>query len=181
VRVDERTGTVDRATLRFGVDRAYLDATGLSADELRMFRYDAGERSELDLAVVDRDADRIVVEAETPGFSTFVVAADAAVGTESPDRRSTEAEPTTETTVPADPPTRTVGAGSERDGTPAEPSTDTPGAPDDVDATPAVGTDPPVAEPAGGPLSGVAWFVGALIALLALATLARRVRNGNGG
>ncbi|MFC7174000.1 PGF-pre-PGF domain-containing protein [Haloplanus litoreus] len=75
VRIEERRGAVERATLRFAVDRAYLDATGLSAEELTVYRYDGAEWSERGVEVVATREDRIVLEAETPGFSTFVVAA----------------------------------------------------------------------------------------------------------
>ncbi|GAB6860293.1 hypothetical protein JCM17092_03820 [Haloplanus litoreus] len=99
VRIEERRGAVERATLRFAVDRAYLDATGLSAEELTVYRYDGAEWSERGVEVVATREDRIVLEAETPGFSTFVVAAkvpdlritaaDLRRGTVTPDERAT--------------------------------------------------------------------------------------------
>jgi len=74
VRVEERRGAVERATLRFGVDRAYLDATGISVEDLTMYRYDGTRWSERGIEVVSRTDERVVFEADTPGFSTFAVA-----------------------------------------------------------------------------------------------------------
>ncbi|WP_181861733.1 CARDB domain-containing protein [Haloplanus salinus] len=86
VRVVERRGGVERATLRFGVDRAYLDAAGYAPEDLTVYRYDGREWSERGVEVVSRSDERVFLEAGTPGFSTFVVAA--AV----PDLRVTDAD-----------------------------------------------------------------------------------------
>jgi hypothetical protein len=94
VRIEERRGAVERARLRFGVDRAYLDATGLSAEELTVYRYDGTDWSERGVDVADRTGERVVLESETPGFSTFVVAA------EVPDLRVTAAALRTGTVAP---------------------------------------------------------------------------------
>jgi hypothetical protein len=75
VRVVERRGSVERATLRFGVDRAYLDAVGYAPEDLTVYRYDGHEWSERGVGVVGRTDERVFLEAATPGFSTFVVAA----------------------------------------------------------------------------------------------------------
>lgn len=75
VRVVERRGGVERATLRFGVDRAYLDATGYAPEELTVYRYDGTGWSERGVEVVSRSDERVFLDAGTPGFSTFVVAA----------------------------------------------------------------------------------------------------------
>jgi hypothetical protein len=86
VRVVERRGGVERATLRFGVDRAYLDAAGYAPEDLIVYRYDGRGWSERGVEVVGRSDERVFLEAGTPGFSTFVVAA--AV----PDLRVTDAD-----------------------------------------------------------------------------------------
>ena len=77
VSVEERRGTVDRATFRFAVDRAYLAATGLDPEELTVYRYDGTGWSERGANVVGRNGEQVFLETETPGFSTFVVAAEA--------------------------------------------------------------------------------------------------------
>jgi hypothetical protein len=76
VRVVERRGAVERATLRFGVDRAYLDAAGYAPEDLTVYRYDGVGWSERGVEVVGRTDERVFLEAGTPGFSTFVVAAE---------------------------------------------------------------------------------------------------------
>jgi|GEM_PF-3180059 len=86
VRVEERRGDVDRATLRFGVDRTYLDAIGYAPEDLTVYRYDGTGWSERGVEVAARGDERIVLESETPGFSTFVVAA------KGPDLRVTTAD-----------------------------------------------------------------------------------------
>ncbi|AXG07289.1 PGF-pre-PGF domain-containing protein [Haloplanus rubicundus] len=75
VRVVERRGAVERATLRFAVDRAYLEAAGYASEYLTVYRYDGHEWSERGVEVVGRTDERVFLETETPGFSTFVVAA----------------------------------------------------------------------------------------------------------
>ena len=86
VRVVERRGAVERATLRFAVDRAYLDAVGYAPADLTVYRYDGTGWSERGVEVVGRSDGRVFLEAETPGFLTFVVAA------EVPDLRVTDAD-----------------------------------------------------------------------------------------
>jgi hypothetical protein len=76
IRVEERRGTVDRATFRFAVDRAYLAATGIDPTDLTVYRYDGTEWSERGAEVVGRSGGDIFLETETPGFSTFVIAAE---------------------------------------------------------------------------------------------------------
>ncbi|MFC7096467.1 PGF-pre-PGF domain-containing protein [Halobaculum marinum] len=69
-------GSVDAATLRFSVSPAYLDARNVDSDDLTVFRTSDGETTTLPVRVVgERDDGRVVVEADTPGFSTFTVAA----------------------------------------------------------------------------------------------------------
>jgi hypothetical protein len=76
VRVVERRGAVERATLRFGVDRAYLDTAGYDPEDLTVYRYDGTGWSERGVEVVGRTDERVFLDAGTPGFSTFVVAAE---------------------------------------------------------------------------------------------------------
>ncbi|MFC7069035.1 PGF-pre-PGF domain-containing protein [Halobaculum lipolyticum] len=69
-------GSVDAATLRFSVSPDYLAERGVAPAELAVFRTSDGETSALPVRVVGaRDDGRVVFEADTPGFSTFTVAA----------------------------------------------------------------------------------------------------------
>jgi hypothetical protein len=67
---------VAAAEFRVTVERAYLSAVNASADELALYRYSDGEYGRLPVSVVERRPETVVVAAETPGFSTFVLAAD---------------------------------------------------------------------------------------------------------
>lgn len=96
VEVEKRRGTVERATLRFGVDRAYLDATGLSIEDLVAYQYDGGGWSERGVDVVARGDEQVVLETTTPGLSTVVVAASA------PELRVTNADLRTTTVASGD-------------------------------------------------------------------------------
>lgn len=96
VRVEGRRGTVERTTLRLAVDRAYFDAAGLSPERLTLYSYDGAEWSEQDVEVVGRSEEGVLLEAETPGFSTFVVAAKV------PDLRVTAADLRATTVAPGE-------------------------------------------------------------------------------
>lgn len=72
---ESQVGAVEDATLRFSADRQYLDARGIAPADLVVFHTSDGETSTLPVRIVgDRDG-RVVFEADTPGFSTFTVAA----------------------------------------------------------------------------------------------------------
>ena len=75
VEVTETEGTVSAATLRFSVSRAYLDANDIEPSELTVVRRSDGEPSTLLVRIIDGDAERVRFAADTPGFSTFTVAA----------------------------------------------------------------------------------------------------------
>lgn len=77
-RVDVDTGRVSNATLRFSAADNYLAAHDTSAETLAVYRNDDGELSKLDVSVTERRDGRVFFEADTPGFSSFVVAADRA-------------------------------------------------------------------------------------------------------
>ncbi|WP_418284009.1 PGF-pre-PGF domain-containing protein [Halorubrum sp. DTA46] len=63
------------ATIRTGVDAEHLDEAGIDDADLRLSRYADGEWQGLETTVIDRDSDRVVIEAETPGFSMFALSA----------------------------------------------------------------------------------------------------------
>ncbi|WP_336038252.1 PGF-pre-PGF domain-containing protein [Halobacterium yunchengense] len=71
-------GSVANATVRFGVDAAYFESRDVDREALAVYREDGGDLSKLDVSVTGERAGRVYVEAETPGFSTLVVAADRA-------------------------------------------------------------------------------------------------------
>ncbi|MUV60635.1 DUF1102 domain-containing protein [Halobacterium sp. CBA1126] len=78
VRVTVETGAVERATLRFSVPRGFFEARGVAPADLAVYREDGGELSRLDVERTGERDGRVRFAAETPGFSTFVVAADRA-------------------------------------------------------------------------------------------------------
>ena len=103
VRVVERRGAVERATLRFGVDRSYLGAVGYAPEDLTVYRYDGTGWSERGVDVVGRSDGRVFLDAGTPGFSTFVVAAEVPdLRVTSADFRRTAVDPGERTTVTAE-------------------------------------------------------------------------------
>ena len=76
VRVDA-SADVDAATFRLAVDDAFLEDTAVAdAGDLAFYRESGGEYSEVALSVVAERADGVVLEGTTPGFSTFVLAAE---------------------------------------------------------------------------------------------------------
>lgn len=77
-RVTVDAGDVKNATLRFSVPQSYLDARDVAAANLSVYRDDGGELEELDVSATGERDGRVRFEADAPGFSTFVVAADRA-------------------------------------------------------------------------------------------------------
>jgi hypothetical protein len=70
---DIKPAFVETATHKFRVRKAYLDATGGSADSVRLYR-DTGETyQQLPTRLVDEDDKYHHFEAVSPGFSTFVI------------------------------------------------------------------------------------------------------------
>ncbi|MXR20105.1 DUF1102 domain-containing protein [Halobacterium bonnevillei] len=77
-RVDVGIGRVSNATLRFSAADEYLAARDTSVETLAVYRNDDGALSALDVSVTERRDGRAYFEADAPGFSSFVVAADRA-------------------------------------------------------------------------------------------------------
>jgi hypothetical protein len=77
-RVDVETGRVSNATLRFSAADEYLAARDAPAETLAVYRNDDGTLSRLTVSVTERRDGRVFFEADTPGFSSFVVSADRA-------------------------------------------------------------------------------------------------------
>jgi hypothetical protein len=76
VRVTNDSGTVAGATLHFSVSPAYFEARDVDPANLTVYRYTDGRLSRLPVSMTGEDDGRITFAAETPGFSTFVVAVD---------------------------------------------------------------------------------------------------------
>jgi hypothetical protein len=95
-------GSVESATLRFSAAPAYLEARGTTADRLVVRHSDGGGWHSLDARYVGMQNGRAVFEAESPGFSTFVV------GVRTPDLRIVDAGPQRSTVVPGEPSTVAV-------------------------------------------------------------------------
>jgi hypothetical protein len=76
VRVTRDAGNVTGAILRFSVSSAYFEARGVDPANLTVYRYTDGSISPLPLTMTDERDGRVTFAAETPGFSTFVVAVD---------------------------------------------------------------------------------------------------------
>ncbi|MDB9249357.1 PGF-pre-PGF domain-containing protein [Halorubrum ezzemoulense] len=68
------------ATIRMTVDTARLEEHDATAEELRVERFSDGTWESLETTVVDAGNDRVVLEAETPGFSMFAVTAEEDAG-----------------------------------------------------------------------------------------------------
>ena len=78
---DFEASDVETATHKFRVRKSYLDATGASVESVRLYR-DTGETyQELPTRLVDEDDEYHYFEADTPGFSTFVIGTAAPVFT----------------------------------------------------------------------------------------------------
>jgi|AntRauMinimDraft_4_1070384.scaffolds.fasta_scaffold00029_83 hypothetical protein len=75
LRVDASTD-VDAATFRMAIDDAFLEDVAADAGDLALYRQSGGEWSEVALSVVAEREGGVVVEGTTPGFSTFVLAAE---------------------------------------------------------------------------------------------------------
>jgi len=75
VRVDVTAGAVEGGTLRFAVPQSYLDARGVAADALAVYRADGGDLSRLDAAVTTGEDGRVRITAPTSVSGTLVVAA----------------------------------------------------------------------------------------------------------
>lgn len=74
VNVTVESGSVRNATLRFSVSKAYLEARDVDPAALTVVRASDGEVSELQVRTTGERNGRVTFVAETPGFSTFVVA-----------------------------------------------------------------------------------------------------------
>lgn len=74
--VRRHSGTVTGATLRFSVSSSYFAARDVDPANLSVYRYSDGELSALSVRMTGERDGRVTFAAETPGFSTFVVAVD---------------------------------------------------------------------------------------------------------
>jgi hypothetical protein len=61
------------ATIRMTVDTARLEEHDATTEELRVERFSDGAWESLETTVVEEGTERVVLEAETPGFSLFAV------------------------------------------------------------------------------------------------------------
>lgn len=75
VRTNVSSGTVSAATMRFSVSESYFDRRRVDPENLVIYRHD-GDLSRLPVTMTGERDGRITFAAETPGFSTFVVAVD---------------------------------------------------------------------------------------------------------
>lgn len=72
VTVDD--GEVGKATLRFSASKGYFETLDVDPSNLTVFRESDGELSRVPVNVTGERDGRVTFSAETPGFSTFVVA-----------------------------------------------------------------------------------------------------------
>ena len=70
---------VETATHRFRVRKSYLESTGASVDSVRLYRDEISQWRELDTQQVRETEEYHFFEAETPGFSLFVIGTSAPV------------------------------------------------------------------------------------------------------
>lgn len=117
--------TDEPATIRMTVDQTELLRAGAGAEDIAIFRGTGGGYQMLDTTAVDSNGD-VTVEAETPGFSTFIVSTDegdigldddADAATDTPD----EGTPADDGDEPA------AGTDTPAEGTPPSDSDDLPG------------------------------------------------------
>jgi len=78
VSVTDGLDSAGRTTLRFSVPTGFFEDRGAAPKNLAVYRDNGGTLSKLPVAMVGERGGRLYFEAETPGFSTFVVAADRA-------------------------------------------------------------------------------------------------------
>nr|WP_243837929.1 DUF1102 domain-containing protein [Halobacterium sp. R2-5] len=78
VAVTDRLKSAGRATLRFSVPVGYFEERDVAPENLAVYRDDGGDVSKLPVEMTGERGGRVRFEAETPGFSTFVLAADRA-------------------------------------------------------------------------------------------------------
>lgn len=145
-------------TVQLAVEQSKLDAMGVGADQLIVAHYD-DQRNRWDLlnTTVESQADDVVVlSASSAGFSAYAVFAE-----EAPATTTTTATTTTATTT--EPTSTTAATTTVADETTDAPTTTTASAPDAENAATGLAT------PGFTPLA-------ALVALLAVALLARRRR-----
>jgi len=64
---------VSGATMTVAVSAERFADTGVDPEAAALYRYHDGDWTRLDTAVVERTADGVVLEADTPGFSSFAV------------------------------------------------------------------------------------------------------------
>lgn len=76
IRVTVENGGVSNATLQFSASEAYFATSGVDPTNLTVYRKSDGELSEEQVRVVGHQNGRVSFVAETPGFSTFVLAVD---------------------------------------------------------------------------------------------------------
>ena len=75
VRMTVTEGNVSRATMRFSVSESYFESRSVDLANLTVYRHSDGELSQLPVTATGERDGRLTFEAGTPGFSTFVVAA----------------------------------------------------------------------------------------------------------
>jgi FOG: WD40-like repeat len=73
------TEAVETATHRFRVRKSYLESTDASVESVRLYRDEIAQWRELDTQQVRETEDYYFFEAETPGFSVFVIGTSAPV------------------------------------------------------------------------------------------------------
>jgi uncharacterized repeat protein (TIGR02059 family) len=70
---------VETATHRFRVRKSYLESTGASVESVRLYRDEITQWRELETRQVDETQEYYFFEADTPGFSVFVIGTSAPV------------------------------------------------------------------------------------------------------
>jgi PGF-CTERM protein len=114
------------ATLRMTVDQTELLRAGVDGDEIAVLRETGGGYQMLDTTEVDSNGD-VTVEAETPGFSTFIVSTDEGdIGLDDDTDAATDT-PDEETPADDDGDEPAAGTDTPAEGTPPADSDDLPG------------------------------------------------------
>lgn len=104
---------VSNASLTFALDRTRLRERNVSAANVSLYRYHAGNRTwdRLRTRVTERNATHVTYRAESPGLSEFAAAPTAAESTATPTETATPTATPSPTATPTSSPTPTEGGG----------------------------------------------------------------------
>lgn len=66
------------ASISFDVDKSWMAENSVGSSSIVMLRFDSGEWEELDTRILSDNVDTVSYQADTPGFSVFVISGESA-------------------------------------------------------------------------------------------------------